>query len=105
MSAKFRRVHWDIMGSPICGQESRNEIQLTAEAAEVTCVKCSALMTGTSYSSGWRKEDREPCGTLAAARWHYRNGEKPTEACGCKGAMRRDTDRREQKKKRLSQSV
>lgn len=31
--------------------------------------------------SGRTWSNREPCGTMAAARRHYRNGEKPCEAC------------------------
>lgn len=31
--------------------------------------------------SGRTWSNREPCGTMAAARRHYRNGEKPCDAC------------------------
>src|SRR5580704_12301636 len=46
----------------------------------------------------WELSDKKPCGTLAAARRHYRHGEKLCEAC--RQAERRDSQDRYWKGKR-----
>jgi hypothetical protein len=86
-------VHLDTGGRPRCGHPRAS--RLTAEEAEVTCGACLHRMRGGN-TLGFRHPDWQlrPHGTAAAARRHYRRGERPCESCRQYEA-RRNAGRRE----------
>lgn len=71
-------IHLDSGDGPRCGH--RRAFYLDTDETRVTCGNCLAHMAGT-YHVGVRWADRQPCGTDAAVRWHYRHGEQPCESC------------------------
>jgi len=93
---KAKAVHLDTGGRPRCGHP--NAVYLSTGETEVTCLSCLLKLRGGN-TLGLRHPDWQlrPHGTSAAARRHYRRGEKPLrrycETCA-QYEERRQEDRR-----------
>ena len=87
-------VHLAAGGRPRCGHPGARS--LTDSEAAVTCGGCLARMRGGN-NLGLRHPDWQlrPHGTAAAARRHYRRGERLCESCR-QYEIRRHAGRREQ---------
>jgi hypothetical protein len=89
------KVHYDADGHARCHRPGATI--LTADRDAVTCSQCTAILAGTwgnyPHQSGYQWADVKPHGTPAAARRHYRRGEKPLRRyCEtCAQAQERDT--------------
>jgi ribosomal protein S27AE len=83
-------LHYDHDGCSRCGHGTR----LTTDQAAVTCGTCTLILAGPwgGGQPGREWADRQPHGTPAAARRHYRLGHKPLRwfCRTCSDAVARD---------------
>lgn len=70
------KVHLDRDGRSRCGV---GNARVTADLDGVTCQNCRSLNAGILNVG--RRTAKEPCGTAAAYRRHYRKGEPIDQAC------------------------
>jgi len=73
VSGRVSKVHFDYGGRARCGNRAAR--QFTADREQVTCRYCANLLDGTHHVGVYHC-DVEPHGTPAAARRHYRNGDR-----------------------------
>ena len=94
MTSPASALHLDTGSGPRCGHP--RAAYLTAEENAVTCGACLQRLAGGN-TLGLRHPDWQlrPHGTAAAARRHYRRGERLCESCR-QYEIRRHAQRRQQ---------